>query len=336
MAHDRRESGSAHWWQRGSLLSLHDLPTSAIHELFDRAHACLPVVEAEEPRRSTLAGRTIVNLFFEDSTRTRVSFAQAASLCGADVITVTATGSSVNKGESTLDTVRNVEAMGVDAIVMRHAASGAALNAARALAIPLINAGDGRHQHPTQGLLDAFTIRQAIGRPLTDLPVVIVGDILNSRVARSAIAILSTLGARLTVVGPPALAPRSLETLGVAVERDFDAVLGDARIVMMLRIQFERMGGRGIGSLREYRTRYALTAARETRMRDDALVMHPGPVNRGVELDPEVADGPRSLILRQVRNGVAIRMAVLELAVERGGRGSPGEPRGSEGPGRRH
>jgi aspartate carbamoyltransferase catalytic subunit len=273
-----------------------------------------------------LRGHVVANLFFEDSTRTRLSFTVASKKLGADVIDLVSATSSVNKGETLIDTARNIEAMGVSALVVRARQSGAAALIARHVNIPVLNAGDGRHEHPTQGLLDIATLGEATGRAdgfdLSGLHVVIVGDVYASRVARSNVAGLCALGARVSCVGPPGLAPHSLETLGCAVSHELDPLLPQADAVMMLRIQFERHeGGKGaegqsekrgvISSVREYRARYALTAQRAALMKPGAFVMHPGPINRGIELDAEVADSPQSLILRQVTMGVWARMAVL-------------------------
>lgn len=285
-----------------------------------------------------LAGRTVATMFFEDSTRTRTSFTLAASRLGARVVDVSGGATSVNKGETYADTARVVEAMGVDAIVTRARQAGSADLIARAVDCAVINAGDGRHEHPTQGLLDAYALAEAHGRldglDLSGLTVAIVGDVVNSRVARSAIAGMTTLGARVVCVGPPALAPPGLAATGCAVALDLDEVLPIADAVMMLRVQFERHGdvsspeARGeprrsaaIASAREYREGYALTADRAARMKPGAVVMHPGPINRGLELDGAVADGPRSVILRQVAAGVPVRMAVLALCVSAACRG---------------
>lgn len=286
---------------------------------------------AERPSSPSLAGLTVANLFFEDSTRTRSSFTVAAQRLGARVLDLLGGTSSVNKGETLIDTARNVEAMGVAALVVRARQAGSAAMIADACACPVINAGDGKHEHPTQGLLDIYTLAEAHGRldsfDLSGLRVAIVGDVSSSRVARSNIAAMRTLGATVVCIGPPAFVPRSLSSLGVDVSGDLDAHLGTADAVMMLRIQFERHGDGGspgadakkpaaaIASVREFRECYALTSARAAQMRPGAVVMHPGPINRGIELDADVADGPRSVILRQVTNGVTVRMAVLERAV---------------------
>lgn len=270
-----------------------------------------------------LRGRVVANLFLEDSTRTRLSFTAAAERLGARVLDLVAGASSMNKGESLADTARTVEAMGVDALVVRARQACAPHEVARQVQCAVINAGDGRHEHPTQGLLDTYTLARAAGRDqrawdLSGLTVGIVGDIAASRVARSAIAAMGALGARLICIGPAPMAPRSLESLGCAVTHDLDAVAGDLDAVMMLRIQFERHGeGRAapIASVREYRELYALTPERAGRLKAGAIVMHPGPMNRGVEIDAEVADGARSRIIDQVRAGVVARMATLRWSL---------------------
>ncbi len=270
--------------------------------------------EADQP---PLASRTVATLFFEDSTRTRSSFAIAAMRLGAHVVDLS-TGSSISKGETLTDTSRTVEAMAVDALVVRDEASGAAELIARHVDCCVLNAGDGRHEHPTQGLLDAWTIAEAFARQdefdLDGLEVGIVGDISGSRVARSDIAALTRLGARVVCIGPPALCPGSLAALGCEVTHDFDAVLPRLDAVQMLRIQLER--GSTIASLRDYAEGYQLSEQRADRMKDGAIVMHPGPMNRGVEIASAVADGPRSRILRQVALGVAVRMGALEACIE--------------------
>ena len=256
---------------------------------------------------------------FEPSTRTRVSFEIAATRLGARVVDLSSGASSVAKGESLADTGRTIEAMGVSAMVVRTRAVGGAAAVAQAVACPVVNGGDGRHEHPTQGLLDALTIAQSFDRvegfDLSGLRIAIVGDVVNSRVARSAIAGLGILGAQVVCVGPPGLVPGSIESLGCTVEHDFDAVLPEMDVVMMLRVQLERHTDKGsaMGSVRQYRAGYALTADRADTMKNDAIVMHPGPMNRGIEIEAVVANGPRSVILRQVANGVAVRMAALAL-----------------------
>ncbi len=260
----------------------------------------------------TLRGRTVVTLFFEDSTRTKTSFELAAKRLSADVIGFAARGSSVSKGETLKDTALTLEAMGADGIVVRHSWSGAPVNLARHVRGSVVNAGDGTHEHPTQALLDAYTMRQRLGR-VEGLKVTIVGDVLHSRVARSNVLLLHTLGAEVTVVAPPTLLPVGVGTWPCAVSYDLDAVLPTSDVVMMLRVQRERMGVSYFPSSREYAQRYGLDVRRAARLREDTIVMHPGPMNRGVELASEVADGPRSTIVAQVANGVTVRMAVLYL-----------------------
>jgi len=301
---------------RAELVSLLSASRDAAHKL---QHNAL------EP---SLRGRIVATMFFEDSTRTRSSFTVAAQRTGASVVDLSGGSSSVNKGETLIDTARNIEAMGVDAIIVRAKQSGAAQIVAAAVACPIINAGDGRHEHPTQGLLDTLTIASRFDRDssfdLSDLNVVIVGDIASSRVARSGIAALATLGASVTCVGPSSMAPSSLSALGCAVAHELDPLLPTAHAVMMLRIQFERADADAkpeqakksvIASIREYRRFYALSAERAAKMRQGAIVLHPGPINRGIELDADVADGPRSVIMQQVTSGVAVRAAVLSLLV---------------------
>jgi aspartate carbamoyltransferase catalytic subunit len=260
----------------------------------------------------TLLGRTVVNLFYEDSTRTRTSFELAAKRLSADVINFSAKGSSVSKGESLKDTAWTLEAMGADAVVIRHHASGAPHRLAGWIKGSVVNAGDGTHEHPTQALLDAYTMRQRTGR-LEDLRVTIVGDIIHSRVARSNVLLLATLGAQVTLVAPPTLLPVGVETWPVEVSYDLDAVLPKSDVVMMLRVQRERMGAAYFPSTREYSRRYGLDRDRVRLLKDDAIVMHPGPMNRGVEIAAEVADSARSTIVDQVTNGVSVRMAILYL-----------------------
>lgn len=299
------------------LLQLNGMGAGEMRAVLRRANE---LIERGEPGRP-LAGRTVATVFFEDSTRTRTSFVLAARRLGAEAIDLSGSGTSLSKGESLGDTALTIEAMGVDAIVVRARQAGAPHLMARAVSCSILNAGDGRHEHPTQGLLDVLALARAKGRTetfdLTGLTVAIVGDVVSSRVARSDVAGMTALGAEVILVGPPAQAPRSLAGLGARVERDLDAVLGRADAVQLLRVQFERHGGRGISSRREYREGYALTVERAKRMRPDAVVMHPGPMNRGMEIDDAVADGdgvdlPRSIVLDQVRCGVAVRMAVLE------------------------
>ncbi len=293
------------------LLTLDGLPRDALVALLDRAQHFADGHDA----RDALAGSAICTLFFEPSTRTRLSFQRAAQRLGADVLSFDAATSSTTKGETARDTLKNIEAMGVRGFVIRHKQDGAvaALAAAAAPGTALINAGDGRSAHPTQGLLDMLTLRQAKGRDFSTLKVAIIGDIRHSRVARSDLHALRTLGAgEIRVCAPESLLPDDETLHGCYVTRDFDEALVGADVLMMLRLQRERMDEGLVSSLEDYHRDYGLTAARLKRAAPDAVVMHPGPMNRGVEIDDAVADGPRSLILKQVANGVAVRMAVLE------------------------
>jgi aspartate carbamoyltransferase catalytic subunit len=295
------------------LLSAADLTRDDALLVLDTAEELAQLTErATVKKLPTLRGRTVVNLFFEDSTRTRTSFELAAKRLSADVINFSAKGSSVSKGETLKDTALTLEAMGSDAVVIRHSWSGAPVNLARWVKGSVINAGDGTHEHPTQALLDAFTMRQRLGR-LEGLRVTIVGDVLHSRVARSNVLLLSTLGADVTLVAPPTLLPVGVEAWPCETSYDLDAVLPKSDVVMMLRVQRERMGAAYFPSTREYSRRYGLDVRRVTALKDDAIVMHPGPMVRGMEIAPEVADGVRSTITEQVANGVSVRMAVLYL-----------------------
>jgi aspartate carbamoyltransferase catalytic subunit len=295
------------------LLSAADLSRDEAILVLDTADRLAEQSEAAAVKKfPTLRGRTVVNLFFEDSTRTRTSFELAAKRLSADVINFSAKGSSVSKGESLKDTAWTLEAMGADAVVIRHHASGAPHRLAGWVKGSVINAGDGTHEHPTQALLDAYTMRQRTGR-LEDLRVTIVGDIIHSRVARSNVLLLATLGAQVTLVAPPTLLPVGVETWPAEVSYDLDAVLPKSDVVMMLRVQRERMGAAYFPSTREYSRRYGLDRDRVRLLTDDAIVMHPGPMNRGVEIAAEVADSARSTIVDQVTNGVSVRMALLYL-----------------------
>ncbi len=297
------------------LLTLEGLPREALCRLLDRAGQIRDAALGRTPRRQVLDGTTVCTLFFEPSTRTRSSFQIAAQRLGADVLNFDASTSSTRKGETARDTLRNLEAMGVRGFVVRHADDGAvaALAAEAGEGTALVNAGDGRSAHPTQGLLDALTIRQAKGADFSRLKVLIVGDVKHSRVARSDLHALHTLGAgEIRVCGPAPLLPDDDTLAGCRVSDDFDAALEGVDVVMMLRLQRERMEEGLVASLDDYHRDYGLTASRLARAAKDAVVLHPGPINRGVEITDEVADGPQSLVLRQVSNGVAIRMAVLE------------------------
>ena len=306
------------------LLSAADLDHDVALAVLDTAAAMAATQGREIKKLPTLRGRTVVNLFFEDSTRTRISFETAAKRLSADVINFTAKGSSVSKGESLKDTALTLRAMGADAVVVRHPASGAPHRLAHAgwLDAAVLNAGDGTHQHPTQALLDAYTVRRhlAPGADLAGLHVVIVGDVLHSRVARSNVTLLTTLGARVTLVAPPTLVPVGAERWPCAVSYHLDEVIAEGRpdAIMMLRVQRERMGG-GAGatgffpSPMEYARAYGLDSRRLGALPEHSIVMHPGPMNRGLEISADAADSPRSVIVEQVANGVAVRMAVLYL-----------------------
>ncbi|GLW21084.1 MULTISPECIES: aspartate carbamoyltransferase catalytic subunit [Microbispora] len=294
------------------LLSTGDLTRDDALLILDTAEELARVSQRSIKKLPTLRGRTVVNLFFEDSTRTRISFEAAAKRLSADVINFSAKGSSVSKGESLKDTALTLEAMGADAVVIRHSASGAPHRLANWVRGSVVNAGDGTHEHPTQALLDAFSIRRRLGR-LDGLKISIVGDVLHSRVARSNVLLLHTLGADVTLVAPPTLLPVAVESWPCQVSYDLDAVLPKSDVVMMLRVQLERMNAAYFPSAREYSRRYGLDRDRFARLHDDAIVMHPGPMNRGMEISAEVADSPRSTIVEQVGNGVTVRMAVLYL-----------------------
>jgi aspartate carbamoyltransferase catalytic subunit len=323
------------------LISAADLSRDEAVLILDTAAELASVAGRPIRKLPTLRGMTVVNLFYEDSTRTRTSFEAAAKRLSADVINFSARGSSVAKGESLKDTALTLEAMGADAVVIRHSASGAAHRLAGWVTGSVVNAGDGTHEHPTQALLDAFTIRQCLGAPgsqagspagspgpaparrgqgLDGVRVTIVGDVLHSRVARSNVLLLSTLGAEVTLVAPPTLMPYAVETWPCRAGYDLDSELPKTDVVMMLRVQQERMTAAYFPSVREYRRRYGLDAGRMALLPGHAIVMHPGPMNRGVEIAAEVADSPRSTVVAQVANGVTVRMAVLYLML--GGAGA--------------
>ena len=294
------------------LLGIADLSADEILLILDTARAMQEIANRPIKKVPTLRGRTVVNLFFEPSTRTRTSFEIAEKRLSADTLSIATATSSVTKGETLVDTVRNIEAMSPDMIVLRHASSGAPDLLSRICRSAIINAGDGMHEHPTQALLDAFTIRQH-KTSLAGLKIAIVGDLLHSRVLRSNVLLLTRLGAKVWVCGPPTLVPPGIERLGVTVTSRVEEAVADADVIMMLRIQLERMQGAYFPSLREYFQVFGVTAERVKLARPDAMIMHPGPMNRGVEIASEVADGPYSVILEQVANGVAVRMAVLYL-----------------------
>ena len=299
------------------LLGIEALSAAEIERLLDLANSYADLPKDDERARKVLRGRTVINLFFETSTRTSTSFELAAKRLGADVIAMSVSTSAIKKGETLLDTAMTLNAMKPDVMVVRHSESGAVNLLSQKVDGSVINAGDGRHEHPTQALLDALTIRRRLGK-LNGLLVAICGDILHSRVARSNIHLLNAMGARVRVVGPPTLIPAAIERLGVSVFHDMAEGLADCDIVMMLRLQTERMQGSFVPSVREYFRFYGLDRAKLARARPDALVMHPGPMNRGVEIDSEVADDiDRSLIREQVEMGVAVRMACLDLLTRR-------------------
>lgn len=298
-------------WTRNHLLGIEPLTAAEISLILDTAVQMREIMDRPIKKVPTLRGRTVVNLFMEASTRTRASFEMAERILSADSLSIQAAGSSVAKGESLLDTVKNLEAMTPDVIVVRHSSAGAANFLARTCHSRIVNAGDGAHEHPTQALLDALTIRHSKGR-IEGLKVAIVGDVLHSRVARSNIHLLTKMGAEVTLCAPPTLLPQSFSPQ-VTLNWRFDEAIEGADVVMMLRLQQERMTSAFISTLREYHAQYGLTLARLKRAKKDAIVLHPGPMNRGVEIASEVADSKSSLILDQVTNGVAVRMAVLYL-----------------------
>jgi aspartate carbamoyltransferase catalytic subunit len=302
-------------WTRKHLLTLESLSPDEILFILDTANSFKEVSTRSIKKVPALRGRVMVNAFFEDSTRTRMSFSLAASRLSADVIDFSEKGSSVSKGETLVDTARNIEAMGVDIIVIRHQAAGAAEMLARTMKCSVVNAGDGAHEHPTQGLLDLYTIRERFGK-IAGLRVAIVGDIVNSRVARSNLWALTKLGAEVILVGPPTLVPRAFEKLGAKVVHDFDSIIGSVDVINMLRIQFERIKSSQFPSVREFTRFFGLTSARFQKCKPDVFVMHPGPMNRGLEISSHIADGPQSGILTQVTNGLAVRMAVLYLVTQ--------------------
>lgn len=294
------------------LLSIGDLTRDEIYRILETADAMREIGTRPIKKVPTLRGKTVVNLFYEPSTRTRTSFEIAEKRLSADTLNIAVSASSVQKGETLADTAMNIEAMSPDMIVIRHASSGACHLLSRICKSRIINAGDGMHEHPTQALLDAYTIRQHKPK-LEGLKVAIVGDLLHSRVLRSNVLLLTKLGANVWVCGPPTLVPRGMRELGVTVSTSVEAAVDGADVIMMLRIQQERMQGAYFPSLREYFSLFGMTTARVKLARPDVIIMHPGPMNRGVEIASDVADGPHSVILEQVANGVAVRMAVLYL-----------------------
>ena len=304
-----------HRWTHKHLLAVEELSADDIRYVLDTADSFKEVSTRSVKKVPALRGQVMVNLFFEDSTRTRKSFALAAQRLSADIIDFSEKTSSTSKGETLIDTARNIEAMGVDIVVIRHSAAGAAHLLARSIKCSVINAGDGAHEHPTQGLLDLYTIRERFGK-VEGLKVAIVGDIANSRVARSNLWGLKKLGAEVILVGPPTLLPRSFEQLGARVVHNFDEVIGEVDVINMLRVQFERIKSSQFPSVREFTRLFGLTWDRFQRCKKDVFVMHPGPMNRGIEISSDIADGPQSGILTQVTNGLAVRMAVLYLVTQ--------------------
>jgi aspartate carbamoyltransferase catalytic subunit len=305
------------------LLSISDLSKPEAISILDTATELARVSDGAVKKLPTLRGRTIVNLFAEDSTRTRISFEAAAKRLSADVINFSAKGSSLSKGESLKDTAMTLQAMGADAVVIRHPASGAAQRLADSewMSGSVVNAGDGTHEHPSQALLDAFTIRKHLGMggsDLSGLNVAVVGDILHSRVARSNVLLLSMLGAKVTLVAPPTLLPVGIQNWPATVSYDFDAVIPHVDVVMMLRVQQERMSDLFFPNAREYSRYFGLNGERMANMKSGAIVMHPGPMNRGLEISAEVADSARSVITEQVTNGVSVRMAILYVLLAGG------------------
>ncbi|MBI2807265.1 MAG: aspartate carbamoyltransferase catalytic subunit [Planctomycetes bacterium] len=299
-------------WDRPHLLGLEELSREEIVAILDLAEHFTQDSRERKKKRANLAGKVVVNLFFEPSTRTRMSFSLAARRLGADVLDFSPSGSSTSKGETFIDTAKNIEAMGIDLVIVRHSATGAPHLLAHHLNAGVVNAGDGAHEHPTQGLLDIFTIRQ-LRKRVEGLTVGLVGDIMHSRVARSNIHGLIKLGARVIVCGPPTLMPDGIEELGVEVSHKLDDVLPRCDVINMLRIQFERQRSGLFPSIAEYARLFGMDSARLQKAKPDLLLLAPGPINRGVEITPEVADGKHSAILQQVTNGLAVRMAVLYL-----------------------
>ena len=305
-------SSDAVSWDRKDLVAIEDLTAAELEILLTMSEAFKQTMGRSQKKLPSLRGKQVLNLFLEPSTRTRVAFETAATRLSADVIDMQGSSSSTVKGETLKDTVRVIEALNVDMVVIRHSAPGSALFVSNCVDIPVINGGDGAHEHPTQALLDAFTLRERLG-DLEGKKVTILGDILHSRVARSNIWALTKLGVEVTVAGPPTLVPESLRRMGVEIAHDLKTALTDADAVMLLRIQMERQEAVHFPSLGEYRALYGLDLSRSKWLKPGAVIMHPGPINRGIEIDAKLADAPNSLILDQVQNGVAVRMAALYL-----------------------
>jgi len=307
--------------EKKNLLSIKDLKKEEIQYVLELAESFREVSTRDIKKIPTLRGRTIVNLFIEPSTRTRTSFELAAKRLSADVVNISAKGSSLVKGESLKDTAKTIEALGADAVIIRHSSAGAAIFFAENVKCKVINAGDGAHEHPTQALLDLYTIKEKLGR-INDLNVGIIGDIAHSRVARSNISVLNKMGAKVTLIAPPTLIPVKIEAMGAEVAYDFDRVIGKFDVIYMLRIQTERQNESLFPSIREYAKLFGLNLERLKKAKKDVLIMHPGPMNRGIEISSEVADIPQTVAAEQVTNGLGIRMAVLYLLL---GGGAVGE-----------
>jgi aspartate carbamoyltransferase catalytic subunit len=307
-----KRKGEQLQWRHKHLLGLRDLSAEEITYILDTAKGFEQISTRSVKKAPPLRGKVVCNLFFEDSTRTRNSFTLAANRLSADVVEFTKTASSVSKGETLLDTAKNLEAMGIDIVVVRHSVGGTPKFLSRNINACVVNAGDGFCEHPTQGLLDVYTIRKVKGA-LAGLKIAVVGDIAHSRVARSCMWAMTKLGAEVIFVGPPTLMPAQVDKLPVGVSYSLDEVIEKVDVINMLRIQFERLGGNPFPSVREYSHYFGLTVERMKRAKPDIVVMHPGPINRGLEMESEVADGSNSVILEQVRNGLAVRMAVLFL-----------------------
>ena len=302
-------------WKRKDLISTEDLSLKEVNEIFSLADIFKASLKNDKAKLPYLEGKVVVNLFFEPSTRTRTAFEMSAHKLAADVISVSSSASSSVKGESLKDTAKNIQALMADMIIVRHSCSGAAKYLADRLEIPVVNAGDGAHAHPTQALLDAFTMREHFNGDFRGKKITILGDILFSRVARSNIHLLKKLGAEITLAGPSTLVPEAFSKMGVRVCYDLREAISDADVVMLLRIQHERQRATYFPSISEYARVFGLNVHRESLLKDNAIIMHPGPINRGVELDSVLADSGRSVILNQVTNGVAVRMAVMKLCM---------------------
>lgn len=302
-------------WSRKDLTNIRDLSLAELEEIFSVAEIFKQAIVNKVGKLPYQKGKTVVNLFLEPSTRTRTAFEMSAHRLGADVISINTSASSLTKGETLKDTAMNIQALGADMIIMRHSAAGSAQYLAGILDIPVVNAGDGAHAHPTQALLDAFTLREHFGKNLSGKNLTILGDILFSRVARSNIHCLKKLGVNITLAGPATLVPKEFENMGVKVCYNLKDAISDADAIMLLRIQHERQGVSHFPSISEYANIFGVNKLREDMLKKDAIIMHPGPINRGVELDSDLADSNRSVILKQVTNGVAVRMAILHLCL---------------------